>query len=79
MCVFAAVKEEVEAPQDTSVVEEVVEVMMGDGVEMVAVEVAIVVEEEVEVVEMVEEAEGGDVRKESKVKVFKNSAHNNSA
>ena len=62
MCVFAAVKEEVEAPQDTSVVEEVVEVMMGDGVEMVAVEEATVEEEGVEVVEMVEEAEEVDVR-----------------
>ena len=66
MCVFAAVKEEVEAPQDTSVVEEVLEVMMGDGVaEMVAVEVATVEEEGVEVVETVEEAEGVDVRRDT--------------
>ena len=65
MCVFAAVKEEVEAVQDTSVVEEVLEVMMGDGVEMVAVEVATVEEEGVEVVETVEEAEGVDVRRDT--------------
>ena len=66
MCTTGVVKEvkevvEVEAPQDTTMVEEVdmEEVLMGDGVaEMVAVEVATVEVEGVEV-EMVEV----DVRK----------------